>query len=80
MQTDKHIVISLGGSLIFPDDIDSVFVKDFIKTISEYVDKGFKFVIITGGGKICRRYNSSIEEITNPTTSRYIPLHTFLNC
>lgn len=69
METDKHIVISLGGSLIFPDDIDSVFVKDFIKTISEYVDKGFKFVIITGGGKICRRYNSSIEEITNPTTT-----------
>lgn len=67
MQTDKHIVISLGGSLIVPDGIDPVFVKDFIKTINEYIERGFKFVIITGGGHTARNYISASKEITNPT-------------
>ena len=33
----------------------------------EYVEKGYYFVIITGGGKTCRMYNSSLEKIINPT-------------
>jgi uridylate kinase len=67
MEETKHIVISLGGSLIVPDEIDVAFIKDFVDTIREYVSRGFLFVIITGGGKICRKYNKSVEEIVSPT-------------
>ncbi len=67
MEDKKHIVISLGGSLIVPEEIDVEFLKSFRDTVLEYVDKGFKFVIITGGGKICRRYNSAVEKIITPT-------------
>lgn len=67
METDKHIVISLGGSLIIPDNIDISFIKKFIETIKEYTDKGFKFVIITGGGHTARVYIAASKEIVAPS-------------
>ncbi len=63
----KTIVISLGGSLIVPEEIDVEFVSKFVSLMKEYVSKGFKFVIITGGGKICRNYNDAVRKITAPT-------------
>lgn len=61
------IVISLGGSLIVPDNIDAGFLKDFKKLILSEVEKGKKFSIITGGGKICRRYQEVARELSSPT-------------
>lgn len=67
METDKHIVISLGGSLIVPDNVDIPFIKKFIETIKEYTNKGFKFVIITGGGHTARAYIAASKEIVTPS-------------
>lgn len=68
MENDKKtIVMSLGGSLIVPDEIDVDFVKNFTSFIREYTEKGFKFVIITGGGRMCRKYNDALEQITSPS-------------
>ncbi len=64
---DETIVISLGGSLIVPDQIDIDFLKDFKSLILSYVAKGKKFLIITGGGKICRRYQDAAKKISSPT-------------
>ena len=64
---DESIVISLGGSLIIPDQIDTEFLKDFKELILEQVQQGKKFAIITGGGKLCRRYNDGLREIINPS-------------
>jgi uridylate kinase len=64
---EEIIVISLGGSLIIPDEIDINFLKDFKKLILSQVEEGKKFVIITGGGKICRKYQAVAKEISNPT-------------
>ncbi len=60
----ETIVISLGGSLIIPDNLDTGFLKDFKKLILSCVTQGKKFVIITGGGKLCRRYNEAAYEIS----------------
>lgn len=64
---NNKIVISLGGSLIIPDEIDVDFLKSFVSIIKEYVSMGFSFLIITGGGKICRKYNDSLKQIVNPS-------------
>lgn len=66
LETEEIIVISLGGSLIIPDQIDVDFLKSFKELIISEVFKNKKFVIITGGGKICRRYQDAAKEITNP--------------
>ncbi|MFA6515295.1 MAG: UMP kinase [Candidatus Paceibacterota bacterium] len=67
MKNNEPIVISLGGSLIVPDEINVDFLNSFVLTIKDYVLKGFNFLIITGGGKVCRRYNNSLKQIINPS-------------
>lgn len=67
MDTEKRIIISLGGSLIVPNEIDIKFLQLFVSEISEYIKKGFKFIIITGGGRLSRTYTLSAKEIVDPT-------------
>ena len=57
MRMNKNtIVISLGGSLIVPEEIDWKFVKEFKKVIEKGIASGYRFIIITGGGKTARKY------------------------
>ncbi|MBU0665973.1 MAG: UMP kinase [Nanoarchaeota archaeon] len=60
----ETIILSLGGSLIFPEEIDAEYLKEFKKLIEKYIKEGFRFVIITGGGKICRKYQSAARDIS----------------
>ncbi len=62
---EEIIVISLGGSLIVPEEIDVEFLKSFKTLILEHVKKGKKFVIDAGGGRTCRKYQKAATEITN---------------
>ena len=64
---EETIIISLGGSLIVPDQIDIDFLKSFKTLIISHINQGKKFVIITGGGKICRRYQDVAKEFGNPS-------------
>jgi len=60
---NKIIIISVGGSLIVPDEIDSKWLTEFKKIILKYISKGFRFIIITGGGKTARKYQNAAKEI-----------------
>lgn len=59
--TKKIIVLSLGGSLIVPNEIDLDFLKEFRKTLNKNSDK-FKFVIVCGGGSIARKYINALKQ------------------
>jgi len=52
-------VISLGGSLIVPEEIDTGFLEAFKKTILKHKSK--KFVIVCGGGKTARKYQNAAK-------------------
>jgi uridylate kinase len=67
MDHKEYLIISLGGSIIVPEQIDTKLLKDFTETIKKYVEKGFHFIIITGGGKTCRNYDNSLKQIVNPS-------------
>jgi uridylate kinase len=58
----KVVVISLGGSLIIPGDIDTNFLRKFKEIIKKNSNK-YKFVIVCGGGSIARKYIYSLREI-----------------
>ena len=62
MKTIKKqvIVISLGGSLIVPEQVDYKFLEKFKKTIHSLYKK-YKFIIITGGGSIARKYIQALK-------------------
>jgi len=59
----KPIVISLGGSLIVPEEIGVEFLKNFRRLILNKLKQGFSFVIICGGGRTCRKYQAAAKEI-----------------
>jgi len=61
----KAYILSLGGSLIFPDKINVAFLKGFREFVISEVKKGKKFIIICGGGAINRQYNAAASEIIN---------------
>lgn len=70
MTDDKRrtVIISLGGSLVVPEDVDTVFVKEFKDLINNEIKKGIRFILIVGGGKLARNYISAatkVEKITN---------------
>lgn len=56
----KVVVLSLGGSLIAPEEIDIKFLNNF-KIILEKKSKDYKFVVVTGGGSIARKYISALR-------------------
>jgi uridylate kinase len=60
----ERIIVSVGGSLIVPDAIDTDFLTRFKTLILEKVQRGFTFSIIAGGGKIARRYQAAANIIT----------------
>lgn len=57
----ENIIISLGGSLVAPNEIDIAFLKIFKKTVTKFLDKN-RFFIFVGGGKICRNYQRAALE------------------
>lgn len=59
----EYIVVSVGGSLIVPDEIDSNFLARFRSLIHKKVAEGLSFYIITGGGRTARRYQDAAEHV-----------------
>ena len=57
---EKLIVISLGGSLIVPEEMNIPFLEKFAKTLRKYY-KTYKFAVVCGGGTIARKYISALK-------------------
>ena len=60
----ERVVVSVGGSLIVPDGIDTDFLARFKALILNKVQQGFSFAIITGGGKTARHYQDAANKVT----------------
>ncbi len=63
MSNEKTIIISVGGSLIVPDEIDAQWLSSFKNLIENFIKKGFKFIIICGGGKTARKYQQAAKDL-----------------
>lgn len=58
-------VISLGGSIVAPDAVDTVFLRGFRSTILEYLGAAAerRVVLVVGGGGPARAYQRAYREI-----------------
>ena len=56
------IVLSIGGSVVIPEDIDVAFLKRLKNFVKKY-SKKYKFIIVIGGGKVCRNYQNALQAI-----------------
>lgn len=54
MQMDK-VVVSLGGSVIVPDDKDDVFLRSLSEMVDDLCDS-HQIFLVCGGGKVARYY------------------------
>lgn len=59
----EYVVVSVGGSLIVPGELDTEFLTRFRELILSKVAEGTSFYIITGGGKTARRYQDAAEGV-----------------
>jgi len=59
----RTVVVALGGSIVYPREIDATFIRRFKKLIRAFVRRGMRFVIVVGGGRICRVYQEAAAKI-----------------
>jgi uridylate kinase len=60
-------VISLGGSIVAPKDVDVDFVKKFVNLIRSFIeaDTDRHFIFVVGGGAPARHYQNAYREISD---------------
>ena len=66
----KTIVLSLGGSLIIPEQYDLSFLKNFRGLVLRLASKGYRFVIFTGGGKLARNFQEALKNYKKDASMR----------
>jgi len=77
MANKETIIISLGGSLVAPNEIDLGFLKNFKHSLQKYIGgnpsaslRARRFFVLVGGGKICRNYQKALLEFGAKSSDR----------
>ena len=60
----KTVILSLGGSMIVPKDVDYYYLREFKNFIIRLLDEGYKFVIVCGGGKTSSNYMYAANRVS----------------
>ena len=58
-------ILSLGGSIVAPEGVDTTFLKKFKALVGEYLEKDpeRKLILVIGGGAPARIYQKAFREI-----------------
>ncbi|HEX4798976.1 MAG TPA: UMP kinase [Candidatus Paceibacterota bacterium] len=66
MDTHETVVMSVGGSIIVPNHIDTDFLLSLKNLIEHQISAfGRRFIIITGGGMTARRYQEAASTVSD---------------
>ncbi|MGB3850715.1 MAG: UMP kinase [Tunicatimonas sp.] len=57
-------VLSLGGSIVVPDLIDTQYLIHFKEFINRRIVQGDRFILTVGGGKTARNYQAAAEAVS----------------
>lgn len=62
--TPSTLVLSVGGSLVVPNgNIDTDFLVGFKKLVERHAKRGWRFIIVVGGGGTARHYQDSARKL-----------------
>lgn len=70
MPQPETIVLSVGGSLIVPDEIDTTFLTHLRALIKTEIAHSRHFIIMTGGGKTSRKYVAAADHFSHVTDTQ----------
>ncbi len=59
----ERVVFSLGGSLVVPNEVNVSYLRQFRDFIFDFVNNGWSFVLVVGGGAPARNYIQAAKEI-----------------
>lgn len=77
-RVSNWVVISVGGSLIVPNEINTIFISNFKEVILKQISYGRRFIIVCGGGKTARDYQNAYKmtvSIANNDTMDWIGIN-----
>lgn len=64
LDKEKIKVIALGGSLVNPGRPNILFLKKIKRVIIDLIQKNnYRFLIVIGGGKLCRLFQKSLKKL-----------------
>lgn len=65
----KHetILLSIGGSLVVPDGVDTQFLKNLRVLVAKHIRNGKRFAVSVGGGSTCRIYQDAARAVISKT-------------
>ncbi len=64
MKTAETVVMSVGGSLIVPEELDVSFLKKLKRFVLGELARGRRFAIIAGGGRTARNYQDVARKVS----------------
>lgn len=62
-KSSSPIVVALGGSIIVPSNINIPYLKRLRAFLLPYLSEGHKFVLVVGGGRVCRNYQQAALKV-----------------
>ena len=68
------IILSLGGSIIIPGEINTKFLTRFRNLILNYIKADNSVIIVAGGGHVCRVYQNAAAKIISPKKASNLDL------
>ena len=62
-------VLSVGGSIIVPENPDTEFLTNFVNMVTEWLnaDKSRKLILVAGGGAPARVYQNAYKDVAGKT-------------
>jgi uridylate kinase len=66
MSKQSPIIISVGGSIVIPESgIDVEYLKKLRQLLLREIKLGRRFIIVVGGGSVCRKYQKAASAIVH---------------
>lgn len=66
MTKKQTVVLSVGGSMVIPHEIDVDFLREFKRVMEAFVKKGNRqAVLVIGGGAVSRQYQAAARKLVN---------------
>ncbi|MDR0910146.1 MAG: hypothetical protein LBM77_10320 [Spirochaetaceae bacterium] len=70
MHQTRTVIISVGGSIIAPKEVDEEFLSGFAALVSRLLieDMSLKLILVAGGGGPARAYQNAYRAISDKTS------------